>query len=193
MQGRSLSAAILLFVTACASHNKPVVFDLRPAFPSDVTESSESLPADASYEPIPAKDAALLGCLSSAKSPVCSTAVPSPEEDSAFREEGVRLSNHADARCRALGSAITANENAVRMYPKALMRTSGGQNLYGVGHAYEIDDVWMVRIARKINDLNDRTLEEKKRTLRHEMSHTLGATETPGYGWTAEDYAARCA
>ncbi len=78
------------------------------------------------------------------------------------------------------------------MYPKALVRESGNGRLYGVGHTYELGDAWMVRVARRIDDLNDRTMEEKKRTLRHEMSHTLGAPEMPGEGWTAEDYAIRC-
>jgi hypothetical protein len=64
--------------------------------------------------------------------------------------------------------------------------------LYGVGHTYELGDAWMVRVARRIDDLNDRTLDEKKRTLRHEMSHTLGAPEYPGGVWTAEDYARNC-
>lgn len=79
------------------------------------------------------------------------------------------------------------------MYPRALVRRSGGETLYGVGHAYELEDEWLIRIARRIDDLNERTLDEKKRTLRHEMSHTIGATETIGFGWTAEDYASRCA
>jgi hypothetical protein len=65
--------------------------------------------------------------------------------------------------------------------------------MYGVGHAYELDDNWMVRIARSIDDLNERTLAEKTRTLRHEMSHTIGATESSASGWSAEDYASRCA
>lgn len=78
------------------------------------------------------------------------------------------------------------------MYRKALVQWSGSMRLYGVGHAYEIDDVWVVRVARRLDDLNDRTLDEKKRTLRHEMSHTIGATETPGSGWTAEDFALNC-
>jgi hypothetical protein len=79
------------------------------------------------------------------------------------------------------------------MYPRALVRASRGETLYGVGHAYELDDTWMVRIARRIDDLNERTIEEKTRTLRHEMSHTIGATESSAYGWSAEDYATRCA
>ena len=79
------------------------------------------------------------------------------------------------------------------MYRKALIRYSGPRRLYGVGHAYEIDDTWLVRIARRLDDLNERTLEEKKRTLRHEMSHTIGATEDRTTAWSAEDYARACA
>ena len=78
------------------------------------------------------------------------------------------------------------------MYSKALVKESGNGRLYGVGHTYELGDAWMVRVARRIDDLNERTLEEKKRTLRHEMSHTLGAPENPNGSWTAEDYATRC-
>jgi hypothetical protein len=100
---------------------------------------------------------------------------------------------HPDARCRRLGAAIASNVEDVRMYRKALIKSAGPSRMYGVGHAFEIGDVWLVRVARRLDDLNDRTIQEKTRTLRHEMSHTIGATETPGAGWTAEDYATRCA
>jgi hypothetical protein len=145
-----------------------------------------------SYTPVPTAAAAILGCDATPTSPVCSVADPTAEEDSAFRAEGVRLTFHGDARCRKLGAAIIANESGVRMYPRALVRWSRGETLYGVGHAYELDDTWMVRIARRIDDLNERTIEEKTRTLRHEMSHTIGATESSSTGWSAEDYATRC-
>ena len=78
------------------------------------------------------------------------------------------------------------------MYRKALVVDSGNGRMYGVGHTYSLEDTWAVRVARRIDDLNERSLEEKTRTLRHEMSHTLGATEVPQGGWTAEDYAVRC-
>jgi hypothetical protein len=78
------------------------------------------------------------------------------------------------------------------MYRKALVLESGKGRLYGVGHTYALDSAWLVRVARRIDDLNERTLEEKKRTLRHEMSHTIGATESPGAGWSAEEYATSC-
>ncbi len=144
------------------------------------------------YEPVPHEAAAILGCTTAPGLPICRVTVPSPEEDSAFQFEGSRLRAHNEVRCRDLGLAIETNRDRVRMYPKALVRESGNGRLYGVGHTYELGDSWMVRVARRIDDLNDRTMEEKKRTLRHEMSHTIGAPETPGEGWTAEDYAVRC-
>ena len=178
--------------TSCAPHRAPVVFDLRKASPPD--SASVVLPSalPESYSAVPSEARAILGCDAAPESPVCSIGEPTAEEDSAFRAEGTRLSAHADSRCRKLGSAISQNAESVRMYPKALVRWSRGETFFGVGHAYEMGDVWFVRIARSIDDLNERTLDEKKRTLRHEMSHTIGATETVGFGWTAEDYATRC-
>jgi hypothetical protein len=144
------------------------------------------------YEPVPREAADILGCTATPTLPICSVTLPSAEEDSAFQVEGARLREHGDRRCRDLGDAISANRDRIRMYPKALIRQSENGRLYGVGHTYELGDAWMVRVARRIDDLNERTLEEKKRTLRHEMSHTLGAPETPGGTWTAEDYATQC-
>jgi hypothetical protein len=145
------------------------------------------------YEPVPREAAAILGCSSAPAMPICIVTSPSPEEDSAFQAEGSRLRSHPDARCRALGQAIEDNRDRVRMYPKALVVESGNGRLYGVGHTYELGDEWMVRVARRIDDLNERTMDEKKRTLRHEMSHTIGAQEAPNGRWAAEDYAIRCA
>ena len=179
-------------LAACAPHRTPVVFDLRSAGETGASAEARSV-AETDYTPVPAAARSILGCDASPGSPVCSVAPPTAEEYSAFHAEGDRLIGHADPRCRKLGSAIIANESAIRMYSKALVRRSGGVTMYGVGHAYELDDAWLIRIARRINDLNERTLDEKKRTLRHEMSHTIGATETIGFGWTAEDYATRCA
>jgi len=187
-----------LLLAAC-SRNHVVSGAAVPAWsmaagPSNAAALSAESPADPSdnYQPIPDDAAAILGCASSPASPICSVALPSAEEDSAFRAEGARLASHSDVRCRNLGEAISANESAVRMYRKALVKWSGPMRLYGVGHTYEVNDVWLVRVARRLDDLNERTLGEKLRTLRHEMSHTLGATETPGSGWTAEDYATSC-
>lgn len=185
-------AALIVVLTACA-RQAPVVFDLRPvAEPVDMASTAAAASTDA-YEPVPAASAAILGCAASPSSPICRTADPTAEEDSAFRTEGVRLTYHADARCRKLGAAIIANENSVQMYPRALVRWSRGELLYGVGHAYQLDNAWLVRIARNIDELNERTIAEKTRTLRHEMSHTIGATESSAFGWSAEDYASRCA
>lgn len=69
------------------------------------------------------------------------------------------------------------------MYPKALIKRMGAHRYYGVGHACKMDDVWMVRVARRLDDLNGRTLDDLKRTLRHEASHTIGATEDSSHGW----------
>jgi hypothetical protein len=184
-------AGSLILVAACAPRRAPVAFDLRAAGATGASAAATTNGEE--YSPVPPKAAAILGCDVSPASPVCVVAPPSAEEDSAFRAEGARLSRHADPRCRKLGAAIISSENAIRMYPRALVRRSGGETLYGVGHAYELGDEWLIRIARRIDDLNERTLDEKKRTLRHEMSHTIGATETIGFGWTAEDYASRCA
>jgi len=193
MRLSSISIGLSILLSACAPHQAPVAFDLRPAL--DRVDASPGMTGSeaSSYSPIPTAAAAILGCDAAPTSPVCSVAEPTVEEDSAFRAEGVRLTFHADARCRKLGAAIIANEPGVRMYPRALVRASRGETLYGVGHAYELDDTWMVRIARRIDNLNERTIEEKTRTLRHEMSHTIGATESSAYGWSAEDYATGCA
>ena len=185
-------AASIFFLVACAPSRAAVSFDLRPAAESEIANESNVSTAD-DYMPVSPEAAAILGCDTSPASPVCLIALPSAEEDSAFRAEGVRLSRHTDPRCRKLGLTVIENEGAIRMYPKAVVRVYGGETKYGVGHAFVLNDEWLIRIARRINDLNERTLDEKKRTLRHEMSHTIGATETIGFGWTAEEYASRCA
>jgi len=187
-----LTAASVFAAAACAPHQSRVVFDLRPSSvpAAAVVEPPGSI--ETSYSFVSDRDAALLGCDVKPESPVCAVAVPNAEEDSAFRSEGERLILHRDARCRKLGTAINSNQSQVRMYKKALVRESGDEHLYGVGHAYELGYIWHVRVARRIDDLNQRSLEEKKRTLRHEMSHTIGARENSGPGWTAEEYATNC-
>lgn len=181
----------VMLSAACAPHRTAVVFDLRPG-PAHDTRTASPDALETAYSPVSEKAAALLGCDVRPDSPVCAIAEPSAEEDSAFRAEAARLSEHPDARCRRLGQAIRENEPGVRMYRKALVRQAGGVRLYGVGHAYVLDYVWQIRVARKLDDLNDRSLDEKLRTLRHEMSHTIGATEVPGLSWSAEEYATRC-
>ena len=192
MRGKAFPTAMLILAGGCAPHQSPVVFDLRPATirTDDAVVSSPSM--ETRYTSVPERHAILLGCDVSPESPVCAIAVPNAEEDSAFRAEGDRLILHPDVRCRRLGAAINSNESQVRMYRKALVKKDGAERLYGVGHAYEVGYVWHVRVARRLDDLNERTLDEKKRTLRHEMSHTIGASETPGAGWSAEDYATHC-
>lgn len=185
--GRAAVLLAILGTTACSAHRPQVT-----GHPSIVSVNITEGRAFESYEPVPREAAAILGCHQAPQLPICSVTIPSAEEDSAFAVEGARLRVHGEARCRDLGSAIEENKDRVRMYPKALVLESGRGKLYGVGHTYELGDAWMVRVARRIDDLNERTLEEKKRTLRHEMSHTLGAPETPTGGWTAEDYAVRC-
>ncbi len=188
----SFLAGLAILTAACAPQRVPVVFDLRRASESEIPSSEAATATELKYSPVSTASAAILGCDATPSSPVCNVATPTAEEDSAFRAEGVRLTFHADARCRRLGAAIIANESGVMMYRKAVVRLSRGEAMYGVGHAYELDNAWMVRIARSIDDLNERTLAEKTRTLRHEMSHTIGATESSALGWSAEDYASRC-
>ena len=193
MRRLSFFAGVMIVLAACAPHRVPVVFDLRRGDEAAAPANETAPASDLEYAPVPTAAASILGCSAMPSSPVCNVAAPTAEEDSAFRAEGVRLTYHADARCRKLGAAILASESNVMMYPKAVVRWSRGETLYGVGHAYELDNTCMVRIARGIDDLNERTLEEKTRTLRHEMSHTIGATESSTMGWSAEDYASRCA
>ncbi|MEO7366561.1 MAG: hypothetical protein ABIZ36_01305 [Gemmatimonadaceae bacterium] len=181
---------LLLAVAACAP---AVQMETVALVPQPVGVTSRVINSvDAGYQPVTEKSAEILGCAAQANAAVCEIALPTAEEDSAFNAEGTRLVVHADPRCRKLGTAILENDSTVRMYRKALIRYSGDRRLYGVGHTYEIDDTWFVRVARRLDDLNERTLDDKKRTLRHEMSHTLGATEDRANGWSAEDYARAC-
>jgi len=177
----------LLLVAAACAPNRAVTPSYQAVTSVDITAGR----AFDNYEPVPQEAAAILGCDRAPNLPICLVTIPSSEEDSAFRSEGARLREHGEAKCRELGEAILANSERVKMYPKALVVESGNGRLYGVGHTYELGDSWMIRVARRIDDLNDRSLEEKKRTLRHEMSHTIGAQES-GSAWTAEDYAVRC-
>lgn len=166
------------------------------AAPGGSAEGEALSPApDSLFTPVPLDAAMMLGCVGvnpEASSPVCETAAPSAEEFEAFNAEAGRLQGHARSECRLLGDAVRAILPRVRMYRKALIKRIGAHRYYGVGHAYEIDDVWLVRVARRLDDLNGRTLAELNRTLRHEASHTIGATEEQGPGWTAEQYAANC-
>jgi hypothetical protein len=126
--------------------------------------------------------------------PSCLLSSPSIEETAAFATEAVRLESHSDPKCQVLGAAISEHLPLVMMFDRALVRKSGLQRNYGVGFSYESNDEWLVRIARRFNDLTERSISEKLRTLRHEVSHSLGAPEEPaGQVWTASEYADRCA
>jgi len=176
----------LLIVSACAPHRTISVSPV-PLWSFEPASSAER----EVYRRVTPEAAALLGCEAAPASPVCEIAPPTAEEYSAFLAEADRLSRHRIARCRDLGAAIEAHQSGVMMYRNALIRSSAGLRYYGVGHTYELGDTWAVRVARRIDDLNERTLDEKLRTLRHEVSHTIGASEK-GSGWTAENYASRC-
>lgn len=183
--------SLAVSVAGCAH---PVLMETVTVGPRavDVADAGSSS-TDGAYQPVTDRSAEILGCASGANAAVCEVASPTAEEDSAFNAEGIRLVAHADPRCRKLGMAIFQNDSSVRMYRKALISYSGGRRLYGVGHTYKIDDNWFVRVARRLDDLNDRSLDDKKRTLRHEMSHTIGAKEDRAIGWSADDYARACA
>jgi hypothetical protein len=124
----------------------------------------------------------------------CTVADVSSDEAAAFEAEATRLANHQDENCRRLGEAIQSHLGGVRMYDRAIVHRSGPYKFYGVGHSYQSNGEWMIRIARRLDELNERTIEAKARTLRHEVSHTLGAKESSiGDKWSARDYAERCA
>ena len=118
----------------------------------------------------------------------------SADEYAAFQAEAGRLSFHFESHCRRLADAMRQHLADVRMYEKAIIRYYGPYKFYGVGHSYQQEDGrWMIRIARRFDSLNRRTLEDEVKTFRHEMSHTLGATEERvGNEWSARDYAYRC-
>ena len=119
----------------------------------------------------------------------------SADEYAAFQAEAGRLSFHFESHCRRLADAMREHLADVRMYEKAIIRYYGPYKFYGVGHTYQQEDGrWMIRIARRFDSLNRRTLDDEVKTFRHETSHTLGATEERvGNEWSARDYAYRCA
>ena len=124
----------------------------------------------------------------------CTLEEASTDEVAAFKAEAMRLESHTEQTCRWLGEAMKSHLDDVRMYEKAIVRYVGPYKFYGVGHSYQSDGKWMIRIARRLDDLNARTPADEIRTLRHEMSHTLGARERRvGEAWSAKDYADRCA
>src|ERR1043165_7107973 len=98
MHRLSALTSVFILTAACAPHRVPVVFDLRRASEPSVATTESAMASDLEYAPVPTTAAAILGCDAAPSSPVCSVAVPTAEEDSAFRAEGVRLTYHADAR-----------------------------------------------------------------------------------------------
>jgi hypothetical protein len=123
----------------------------------------------------------------------CTVDEVSSDEAVAFQAEAARLATHADENCRRLSGAIQSHLGGVRMYDRAIVHRSGPYKFYGVGHSYQSNGEWMIRIARRLDALNERTIDAKARTLRHEISHTIGAKETAvGGEWSARDYAERC-
>lgn len=184
---------LLPLFAACAHARagRPVT-DLRTQYEVAVTTRDLDAPLPPEYSgttpPCAASsDAAVAGS-------ACTLDDVSSDEAAAFRSEAARLENHSDQNCRRLGEAIQRHVGGVRMYDRAIVRRDGPYTFYGVGHSYQSNGEWMIRIARRLDELNERSLDAKARTLRHEMSHTLGAKERRvGDEWSAADYAERCA
>lgn len=184
---------VLPLIVACA-HARPTgsVTDLRTQYEVAVTVPDVVGPLPPEYSgsmpPCVAKSDALFA------GNACMEDDVSTDEAAAFQTEASRLASHTEENCRRLADAIQNHLSGVRMYDRAIVRRSGPYKFYGVGHSYQSNGEWMIRIARRLDDLNGRTIEAITRTLRHEVSHTLGAREFgAGDGWSAPDYAERCA
>lgn len=183
-----LVSAVLVF-TGCmhphyATIGIPVEVDMETVAPSNTAIEAVDTASNQSCRLPPGAPERIPSCLLSA---------PSIEESAAFAAEASRLESHADARCQLLGEAISERLPSVMMFDRAILKKTGLQRTYGVGFSYESNDEWLVRIARRFNDLTERSISEKLRTLRHEVSHSLGAPEEQtGQGWTAAEYADRC-
>ena len=180
-------------IVACthAGSTRPVT-DLRTQYEVAMTTRDESAPSPPDYS------GSIPPCVASSPERVSGSACMedevSTDEAAAFAAEATRLASHTDANCRRLGDAVHGHLGGVRMYDKAIVRRAGPYKFYGVGHSYQKNGEWMIRIARRLDDLNERSIDAKARTLRHEMSHTLGAKESSvGDAWSARDYAERCA
>ena len=170
---------ILFVVAACAHIQSPLQTDAPYKYEFASPEMDVDAPAPVSEDVIaalPLEDV-------------------SADEYAAFQAEAGRLSLHFERHCRVLAGAMREHLADVRMYKNAIVRYYGPYKFYGVGHSYQQQDGrWIIRIARRFDALNRRTLEDETKTLRHEMSHTLGATEQRiGDEWSARDYAYRCA
>jgi hypothetical protein len=187
MRFRLATAALALAACAhphYATTGVPVEVDMETVAPSHPGIISVDTPANPSCA---------VGTSSAGRVPNCLLSAPSIEETAAFAAEAVRLESHDDPNCQVLGAAISERLPSVMMFDRAIVRKSGLQRTYGVGFSYESNDEWLVRIARKFNELTERSISEKLRTLRHEVSHSLGAPEeSAGPSWTASEYANRC-
>jgi hypothetical protein len=183
---------VLPLIVACAhAGSARPVSDLRTQYEVAVTIPDVEAPLPPEYS------GSLPPCV--VKSSTSSTGNACREDDistgeaTAFQREATRLASHTDENCRRLGDAIQNHLSGIRMYDRAIVRRSGRYKFYGVGHSYQSNGEWMIRIARRLDDLNARTLDAITRTLRHEVSHTLGAREiSGGDAWSARDYAERC-
>jgi hypothetical protein len=154
------------------------IFDVEAPFPSD--ELGTAFP-----------------CVSGDETPsrtsLCRLVELSSDEAAAFSAEAARLERDPNPICRRLGEAIENHLADVEMYENAIVHQLGPYRFYGVGHSYQYEGRWTIRVARRLDELNDRTMDEKTRTLRHEMSHTIGAPERRvRHGWSAADYAEQC-
>jgi hypothetical protein len=170
---------ILFLVAACAHMQSPLETDT----PYKYELASPEMDVDA---PAPVSDDVIA---------TLSLKDVSADEYAAFQAEAGRLSFHFERHCRRLADAMREHLANVRMYENAIVRYSGPYKFYGVGHSYQQQDGrWMIRIARRFDGLNPRSLDDEMKTLRHEMSHTMGAAEQRvGDEWSARDYAYRCA
>jgi hypothetical protein len=181
---------VLFFVpllVACAHVAPPgSVTELRTQYEVAMTTPNFDAPLPPEYS------GTVPPCASSAAG-ACKEDDISTDEAAAFQAEATRLVGHVDENCRRLGEAVQNHLSGVRMYDKAIVHRSGPYKFYGVGHSYQSNGEWMIRIARRLDELNERTVEAKARTLRHEISHTIGARErSVGGEWSAADYAEKC-
>ena len=183
---------VLPLIVACAHAGVPApVTDLRTQYEVAMTIPDVDAPLPPEYS------GSMPPCVVKSDAPFTANACieddVSTDESIAFQTEATRLASHAEENCRRRGDAIQNHLAGVRMYDRAIVRRSGPYKFYGVGHSYQNNGEWMIRIARRLDDLNGRTIEAITRTLRHEVSHTLGAREvSAGDAWSARDYAERC-
>ena len=118
----------------------------------------------------------------------------SNDESTAFRTEAARLQLHSEERCRLLGIAMQDQLPNIQVFEKAIIRYVGPYTFYGAGYSFQKNGQWTIGVARRFDDLNPRTIADETRTLRHEMAHTIGASERRfAENWSARDYADRCA